>query len=142
MEKAPFLICAVLACIVAVVVVTGGDDFLAADVPAAVAALCCRTLQNKNSTQNQEQQQGYSLNISACVVRSRRIVTLLSVTHLATIGVSPIVRGARMGMSALLHRNANASDELGPERRFVNHPLSFGSASSLSSLSATGPNEG
>ena len=52
-------------------------------------------------------------------------------------GVSPSVRGARTGMSALLQRNASANDELGPVSRFVNHPRSFGSASSLTSWSAT-----
>ena len=53
--------------------------------------------------------------------------------YLATIGVSPSVSGARTGMSALLHKKAKASDELGPVRRFVNQPRSFGFASSFPS---------
>jgi len=67
------------------------------------------------------QQSGYT---QACLI-----------AHLATIGVNPRVSGARTGISALLHRNAKASDELGPVSRLENHPRSLGSASSLTSLS-------
>ena len=53
-----------------------------------------------------------------------------SILYLATMGVSPIVTGARTGKRALLHKNASAMDELGPVRRLLNHPLSFVLASS------------
>lgn len=56
--------------------------------------------------------------------------------YLATMGVSPIVIGARTGIRALLHRKASAMDELGPVRRLLNHPLSFGFASSWTCWSA------
>lgn len=52
------------------------------------------------------------------------------VLYLATMGVNPIVTGARTGKRALLHRKASAMDELGPVRRLLNQPLSFGFASS------------
>lgn len=56
--------------------------------------------------------------------------------HLATIGVRPIVKGALTGINALLQRNASAREELGPVKRFVNQPRSFGFASSVTSCSA------
>lgn len=56
--------------------------------------------------------------------------------YLATMGVSPIVTGARTGNSALLHKKASAIDEVGPVRRLLNQPRSFGFASSLTCWSA------
>ena len=64
--------------------------------------------------------------------RARRTKPLRS--HLATAGVSPIVMGRRMGMSALLARNASARLEPPPVSvRSIQDADLFGSALAVSS---------
>ena len=141
---------ALFAWLVAVVVDIGVEECLEAAAPAAVAARCCKTLQVQQSFCNfccrarrqsdvrgKSTQQSFTTHVHLMTTASLSCRSNGIIHYLATMGVSPIVTGARTGSSALLHKNAKAMDELGPVRRFVNQPRSFGSASSLTCWSAS-----